>query len=181
MKLIKYLLSLSLLGIAGCSVNPAIKTPYSSYFIDNNELLYFIKPLLLTTNNNSTASIDFTLKDSNLKSDTGVICNFTLINYRYNGKEQFYLLTVSTENKLLNPRTVFREMNKKNEEETRFTSRLSSIFLLDALHNNQLRLIIRKDNSPDLVYSLTNKSDKKWNRLSKNLYPTLQLKITPSN
>lgn len=155
-----------------CKVNKTMRTPYTSYFVDNNVNLYFIKPLEFQ-GPESKVTMDFTFKDDQALDTLSVTCNYTIEALPANIKKQIYLQSDSAHH-LYKSQILFVEMRKGKQVE-RYTSKLSLSSLMHLLHSSGYYCLLSNNSSTEKCI-VTSKSDTRQKRLKANLLPTLDLR-----
>lgn len=159
---------------SSCKVSRSIKQPYTSFFVDNNVNLYFIKPLAFT-GPQSNVYIDFTFKDNQATDTLSATCNYTVEATPSNLKKGLLLRSDSTHHLYL-PAVLFTEM-KGSKQVIRYTSKISLASLMHILHSPSLDCVLSSKDSVQEVCKMTSNSEKQFKRTKNALVPTLDLKI----
>lgn len=143
-------------------------TAYETFFVGDEGLQYFIKPLLFKSENNKDKlSVDFTFKQKQEFDNNALV----RVNFSIFSKEKIKdinLIEVITSNetiKIFNPELMFIE-NSKKQIHSRFTMEITAAQLANIFKDNNCKWQIsqEKGKSSFLPTKKTSKSIKKINK-----------------
>ncbi len=182
MKIINKLLSLFILTITlySCKVDSGITSPYVSYYKGDNTLLYFIKPLKMSgENNKGKVEVDFTFNDQKDSDSSFVTVNYTVYNLSLNGIVKSFIESNGNTFDLQKNEKVFQEF-VSGSPKIRYTSQMSKVSFLSILKCKDFTFKLSTLNNKEDMYRflLKNKYHNKLNKTSTQLYDILSQKIT---